>query len=189
VHHGLFWNKDSYPIMGAKKKKIELLFQKQMSLLAYHLPLDLHQEVGNNWQAARDLGWEELEPFGIYNGIAIGVRGKFKDRSIDEFVTDVEAYYSHSATVALGGRKRVSSGALISGGAYKELSQAAKMGADCFITGNFDEPAWGIAFEENIHFLALGHTATEEVGPKALAKHLQREFNIPCQFIKTPNPF
>ena len=189
VHHGLFWEKDPYPLIGIKRKKIELLLKGGISLFAYHLPLDAHPEVGNNWQAARDWGWENLEPFGDYYGTFIGVKGTFRQRTIQQLVREVENYYGHPAATALGGKNNVVSGALISGGAYKELAKAAGAGVDCFITGNFDEPAWNMAHEEGIHFLALGHTATEKVGPKALARHISQQFGIPVQFLDTLNPF
>lgn len=189
VHHGVFWNKDPYPIKGVKKTKLQLLLDAQISLLAYHLPLDAHREIGNNWKAAFDLGWENLEPFGELNGEPIGVKGTFAITSIEELIQKVETYYGHAAAVALGGKRTVSSAALISGGAYRELSSAAQEGVDCFITGNFDEPAWGTAYEEGIHFLALGHSATEKVGPKALAEHIYKEWGIESQFIDSENPF
>lgn len=189
VHHGLFWEKDLYQLVGVKRTKIQLLMKGEISLFAYHLPLDAHQEVGNNWQAARDLGWENLEPFGDYYGTLIGVKGTFSERPIQQMVAEVEKYYSHPSASALGGKKRVASGALISGGAYKDLAKAAVAGVDCFITGNFDEPAWNVAHEEGIHFLALGHTATEKVGPKALARHISEKFGVSTQFLDTNNPF
>jgi dinuclear metal center YbgI/SA1388 family protein len=189
VHHGLFWEKDPYPLVGIKRVKVELLLKAHISLFAYHLPLDAHREVGNNWQAAHDLGWSDLQPFGEYNGTQIGVKGTFSERSIEQLVTYLEGYYQHPATVALGGKRHVTSAALVSGGAYKELSKAAAIGLGCYITGNFDEPAWNIAFEEQIHFLALGHTATEKVGPMALARHLTQQFGLPAEFLDIPNPF
>ncbi|MCH9626191.1 MAG: GTP cyclohydrolase 1 type 2 [Chlamydiales bacterium] len=188
VHHGIFWNSDSYPIVGAKRKKLELLLKHQLSVFAYHLPLDAHQEVGNNWTAARQLGWKNLKPFGLLNGTEIGVRGEFSARPIQMLIAELETYYAHSASVALGGKEIVQSAALISGGAYKELFSAAQAGVDCFITGNFDEPAWGVAHEEQIHFLALGHSATEKVGPKALADHIHR-LGLDCSFLDVFNPF
>src|SRR6185295_12703822 len=72
VHHGIFWNKDTYIITGTKKKKLELLIKEGISLLAYHLPLDAHQQVGNNWKAAFDLGLEDLNPFYLIGKSAIG---------------------------------------------------------------------------------------------------------------------
>ncbi|MCC5831719.1 MAG: Nif3-like dinuclear metal center hexameric protein [Chlamydiales bacterium] len=189
VHHGIFWNRDPYPIAGAKKKKIQLLLERGISLLAYHLPLDAHREVGNNWKAALDLGWQNLEPFGELNGTEIGVKGTFEAQSVDAFVKKIETYYGHNAAAALKGKKRVESAALISGGAYRELATAAKAGVDCFITGNFDEPAWGVAYEEEIHFLALGHSATEKIGPKALAEYMGSTWGLESQFIDNDNPF
>jgi dinuclear metal center YbgI/SA1388 family protein len=189
VHHGLFWQADPYPITGIKKNKIEQLLKNQISLFAYHLPLDIHPEVGNNWQAARDLGWKEITPFGQYHGTPIGVKGIFAPLAIETFVTQLEAYYEHQAITALGGKAIISSGALISGGAYKVLDQAAEEGLGCFVTGNFDEPAWAMAHENQVHFLALGHSATERVGPKALANHIQKELGLSCSFIDITNPF
>ncbi len=184
VHHGLFWKGDPYPIDGAKRKKLRLLLENEISLLAYHLPLDGHPEVGNNWVAAKELGWKELESFD-----QIGVKGKFAPVDIEVLVAELEAFYSHGATVALSGSKKVSTAVLVSGGAYRWLPKAAKEQVDCFITGNFDEPAWGMAHEEKMHFMALGHSATERVGPRALASHIANQFEVPCQFLDVPNPF
>lgn len=184
VHHGLFWNRDPYPLIGPKKAKIKLLLEKGISLFAYHLPLDAHVEVGNNWKAAKDFGWNAIEPF-----FDIGVRGSFAPKPVELFMAELEGYYQHLASTALGGKKIVTSAALISGGAYKELGSAAKEKVDCFITGNFDEPAWAAAFEEKINFFALGHTATERVGPKALAEYIQNRLKIECRFLDIHNPF
>lgn len=189
VHHGLFWNRDAYPITGSKKDKLELLLERKISLFGYHLPLDAHKEVGNNWRAARALGWEGLKPFLNYNGTFIGVMGHFAPHSIEEFIQKVQIYYDHPAIAALGGSSSIASAALVSGGAHKEISKAAGAGVDCFITGSFDEPTWSAAHEEKIHFLALGHSATERVGPKALAEHLQQELGLDAFFIDIPNPF
>lgn len=184
VHHGLFWNKDPYPIVGAKKEKLQLLLENGISLFAYHLPLDAHTGLGNNWRAARDLGWDNLESFQEF-----GVKGSFSPLSIEDLLTLLEKYYAHNATAALFGKKKVMSAALISGGAYKELAQAAREGVDCFITGNFDEPAWSVAQEERINFLALGHAATERVGPRALAEFIRKQLDLEAFFIDTDNPF
>ncbi|MFN0065704.1 MAG: Nif3-like dinuclear metal center hexameric protein [Chlamydiales bacterium] len=184
VHHGLFWTKDPYLITGTKRKKLALLLENNISLLAYHLPLDGHREIGNNWHAAERLGWKELEPFE-----QIGVKGTFSPLPIDQFVEILEDFYEHKATVALGGKKEVSSAALISGGAYRTLLDAVREGIDCFITGNFDEPAWSWAMEENMHFLAMGHSASERIGPRALAQYVERSCQIDCSFLDVANPF
>lgn len=189
VHHGLFWSGDNYAITGVKRSKLNLLLKNEISLLAYHLPLDLNQHFGNNWKAARDLGWIDLQPFGKFNGIPIGVKGRFSPLSREALQGTLEKYYQHPAHCALGGKEIVQSAALISGGAYKSMQEAINEDIDCFITGNFDEPVWHQAIEGQINFFALGHSATERVGPKALGEHLQSHFNLPCEFIDIYNPF
>jgi len=189
VHHGMFWNRDSYVVQGTKRKKLQLLLENGISLLAYHLPLDAHQEYGNNWTAARQLGWENLEPFGLCEGKLIGVKGTLPKQQRQQFQESLESYYGHPAHAAPGGSEWISSAALISGGAYKSITEAAATGVDCFVTGNFDEPAWHQAYEEQINFFALGHSNTEEVGPRALAQHLEEQFKIPTAFLQIENPF
>jgi dinuclear metal center YbgI/SA1388 family protein len=189
VHHGLFWTGDSYNITGTVRKKLLLLLKNDISLLAYHLPLDMNQEFGNNWKAAQDLGWTELRPFGFNKGLYLGVQGKFPKISREKFQHQLENYYQHPAHCAIGGKSEIESAALISGGAYKYITEASLEGLDCFITGNFDEPVWHQAYEERINFFSLGHSATEKIGPKALGKHLQEKFNLEYQFLDIPNPF
>ncbi len=189
VHHGLFWKGDEPTIKGTQREKIRLLIENDISLLAYHLPLDGHPEVGNNWAAARELQWRNLEPFGDGKGPAIGVKANFDELEIEEFQSLLETYYQHKAHVAFGGRDRVRTVALVSGGAYKLLPHAAKEGVDCFVTGSFDEPAWHMAMEGGINFFALGHSATERIGPRFIGAHLQQQMDLEHTFIDTMNPF
>jgi dinuclear metal center YbgI/SA1388 family protein len=188
VHHGLFWQKDSYVIQGSKKQKIALLLKHDISLFAYHLPLDLHTTVGNNWKAAFDLQLADLKAFGS-GKMPIGVQGKIKPLACEDFKQKLEQYYQHPAYCALGGKKIIETVAIVSGGAHRLLIEAAEAQVDAFITGSFDEPTWHQAFEEKINFFALGHSATERVGPLALADHLQQVFQLPCVFIENANPF
>ncbi len=189
VHHGLFWSRDSFVIQGVKRKKLALLMQHDLSLFAYHLPLDLHASLGNNWKAALDLKWTDLKPFGLFNGIPIGVRGRIPSCSRQELRHRLEEYYQHPAICAWGGPEEIQTIGLVSGGAYKLLPEAAQEGLDAFITGSFDEPVWYQAQEEKINFFALGHSATECIGPLALAEHLEQHFQIPCSFLRIENPF
>ncbi|WP_349305690.1 Nif3-like dinuclear metal center hexameric protein [Parachlamydia sp. AcF125] len=189
VHHGLFWERDEFPIVGSKQKKLALLLKHGISLIAYHLPLDAHAEFGNNWKAAKDLGWLDLKPFGFFNKVPIGVRGKILPQKREAFQEKLELYYEHPAHVALGGKEMVETVGLISGGAYRSIVEAAKEKLDCFITGSFDEPTWHQAYEEKINFFALGHAATERIGPRALGEHLKCKFSVDCCFIDVFNPF
>lgn len=188
VHHGLFWNRDSYVIEGSKKKKLQLLLEHGISLFAYHLPLDMHPELGNNWKAAIEMGWSDLLPFCYVGGVPIGVKGKISS-SQDGLKKQLETYYQHPAACALGGPTSIQTVALVSGGAHKTILDAAREGIDAFVTGSFDEPIWHQAMEEKINFYALGHSATERVGPKSLGAHLEKAFQLPCPFIEIPNPF
>jgi dinuclear metal center YbgI/SA1388 family protein len=186
THHGL---QDVFPITSPTMyKKIKTLITHNIALLRYHLPLDAHQDLGNNWKAAKDLGWQNLEYFGECQGSLIGVRGTFAPVSTTEFVAKLEKYYGNNALVAAG-KTTIASAALISGGAHKYITQALHSGVDCFITGTTDDPAWDIAHEEKIVFCALGHAATEKVGPKALVAYLKKRYGIEAHFIDTANQF
>ncbi|MBI3236652.1 MAG: Nif3-like dinuclear metal center hexameric protein [Chlamydiales bacterium] len=189
VHHGVFFNSEPLPICGVKKQKLQTLLTSHISLLAYHLPLDAHPRIGNNWRAALDLNWSDLKPFGRFQNQMLGVQGHFPKMPVEKFQNILEKYYGHQAHTALGGEKEVSCAALLSGGAHKMILEAADKGLDCYITGSFDEPIWDIAHERGIHFFALGHYSTETVGVKALCIYLQELLNIECEFIDLPNPF
>jgi dinuclear metal center YbgI/SA1388 family protein len=189
VHHGLFWKGDSYIVEGIKREKIHKLLSHDISLLAYHLPLDAHHEIGNNWKAAHDLNFSGLEPFYQVDKQWIGVKGKVEKMPRSELVNRLEAYYGQKAVLALGGKDLIETVALISGGAYRQLEHAAKEGIDFYVTGNFDEPAWHVAHERKINFAALGHAATEKVGPRALADYLRRIDSIDAFFLDEINPF
>ncbi len=189
VHHGMLWQKDPLPIIGPKKEKLRHLLEHGISLFAYHLPLDAHIQIGNNWKASEDLGWKDRSAFGVHGNTSIGVKGQFAPMKIDEFRILLETYYGHPAQCALGGKSVVSSAALVSGGAHWDIIQAADQGVDCFITGSFDEPIWDIAHERKVNFFALGHYATERVGVMALSKLLIKQFGVASSFIDVANPF
>lgn len=189
VHHGLFWNRDPHAILGTKREKIALLLKHNISLFAYHLPLDAHTTLGNNWKAALDMGWKNLQPFYYINRMPIGVKGELPVDSREKLQELLEEYYKHPAHLALGGNEKVKTAALISGGSYKQLMDAKAEGVDCFITGSFDEPVWIQAFEEKLNFFALGHAATERVGPKALGEFLSKKWDLEWTFLTDQNPF
>ncbi len=189
VHHGIFRQNDSHPLTGITYKKIKLLMEHNIALLCYHLPLDAHQEIGNNWKAARDLELINLKPFAEYNGILIGVVGQLPEKlSFEVFKATAEQYYKRPAQ-AVKVKDPITSVAIVSGGADGFVAAAAQAGADCFITGRVDEPVWDSAHEHNISFLGLGHYGTETVGVKALADYLPKHFAVSCTFLKTANPF
>lgn len=189
VHHGLFWRGEEPCATGARGRKLRRLLASDLSLLAYHLPLDAHEEVGNNWRAARELGWEGLVPFYPHKGIPLGVIGRFPPIERERLQGVLEEYYGHRATCAFGGSPLVERGALLSGSGWRALGAAATAGVDCLITGAYDLPAWDIAYEERINFYALGHASTERVGPRALGEALAQRFGLAHRFFDLYNPF
>lgn len=48
VHHGYFWKNENPRIIGIKRTRIKKLLEHDINLIAYHLPLDANEKVGNN---------------------------------------------------------------------------------------------------------------------------------------------
>ena len=190
VHHGLFWKSD-WPlrVVGSLRRRLGVLIENGISLLAYHLPLDAHPEVGNNAVAAARLGLLDVEPFGEYNGRAIGRMGRLPEpMSPTDFSAKLAEVYGREPLLLPGGRERIGRVGMISGGAASEYHQAVAQGLDAYITGEPAEWALHTAREEGTHFYACGHYATERLGVQALATRLVREFGIETRFVELQNP-
>ena len=189
VHHGLFLRGKEVLVTGIMKEKIATLVKNDLSLFAYHLPLDAHRFVGNNWAIARKLGMKNLQPFGAHQGEFIGVRGVLPQQARMVLSHKLEKLYNAPPQVALGGKEKIRTCGIISGNAHKWIHEAIDAKLDCFVTGTHDEPIWHIAHEEGINFLSFGHAATEKIGMQLLGKHLERKFGVKALFIEEPNPF
>jgi dinuclear metal center YbgI/SA1388 family protein len=186
VHHGLFWGKSGppAPIDAQLKRRLALLFDHDMALAAYHLPLDAHPEVGNNALLAQAIGATDPEPFA-----GIGVRAELPGIAPDELRARVrEATGGREPLAFLAGPDEVRTIGVVSGGAAKHLDAAIAAGLDAFVTGEPREPAMNDARESGIHFLAAGHYATETFGVRALGDRLAAEFGIRHIFADVPNP-
>lgn len=189
VHHGLIWRSNDWVIRGWWKDRLKLLLQHNLNLVAYHLPLDAHPEVGNNYGAARDLGLVELEPFGEYSTSPIGVKGRFADAlTPTELKQKVERYYGQPSINFLKGPSLTKTVGIVSGGAAAEFQQAILEGLDCYITGEAAEPSLYTATESGTHFFAVGHYASEKIGISKLGAKLQAMFPLAVTFIDNPNP-
>jgi len=189
VHHGLFLKGKDIVINGSLKAMLKILIEHDITLIAYHLPLDAHHELGNNWPAARMLGLNDLEPFGRFQNSTIGVKGTLPPTSREEFKKRLERFYGHPAAHVFGGKKMIQSCAIISGGAHKSIVEAVQDEVDCFVTGTTDEPVWHIAHQDKINFYALGHAATETLGVQLLGEHLGEQFGLRVTYIQENNPF
>lgn len=190
VHHGYFWKGENETITGIKQKRIKALLQADINLLAYHLPLDCHAEVGNNTELARLLGITVTDALSI-NGIsnllwtgelsqactAAELMGLLQDRLGRE-----------SLHLPAADNRLIKSLAWCTGGAQGYIEQAAALGVDAYISGEVSEQSCHLSRELNTHYFSAGHHATERYGVQALAAHLAEKFDIEVEYVEIENP-
>lgn len=189
VHHGMFWNYMDRRITGMTYRRLRPLMEHDVNLLAYHLPLDRHAEVGNNAVAARALGLVDVESFAEYEGKDIGFCGRFPDPpSVEELTAKLADFYGREPVVQGDGPEPVETLGLISGGAQKELYKALDRDLDAYVTGEISEWVMNVCREQGIHFFACGHYATEVCGIQALGDYVAGTFDVEVEFYDVPNP-
>jgi dinuclear metal center YbgI/SA1388 family protein len=188
-HHGMFWGEEAGPITEQLKARLKLLFDNDISLAAYHLPLDAHPAVGNNALICEGLGLERQAPFGEAKGAPIGWVGTAADPlSIDELVERSAALFGSPPLVFDSGPAEIRRVGIVSGGGSSILDEAIALGLDAFVTGEPTEHVMADAREGGIHFLAAGHYASETFGIRRLGDLLAERFDVEHRFIEIPNP-
>lgn len=188
VHHGLLWDK-TFALKGPAREKISALLEADMSLAAWHLPLDAHPRLGNNAVILSWLGAAKAEPFGVYDGRPIGFKARLKKPLPLAAVKD--ALFARAGSRALTfafGPDPVRTAGVVSGGAASMFAQACDEGLDLYITGEANEPAQETARERGANFIAAGHYNSEKAGVRALAAWTERKFKIKTAFLDVPNP-
>jgi dinuclear metal center YbgI/SA1388 family protein len=189
AHHGLFWDFHPRTISPAMKTRLELLFEADMSLAGYHLPLDAHPEVGNTALLCEELGLERAEPFGQYQGRAVGFVGRAPAGvPFVELVRRVERATGREPFVWETGPETVHSVGIVTGGAASIFSEAVALDLDAFVTGEPAEHVMAEAREGRVHFVAAGHYATETFGVRRLGELVAERFGVEHRFIDVPNP-
>jgi dinuclear metal center YbgI/SA1388 family protein len=190
VHHGLLWRSEEPPrLVGSLRERVRLLLSNDLSLVAYHLPLDRHPELGNAAQLARRLGLVELEPFGDHRGFSVGVCGLFPEAVPAEELAEALAEACDQEPLHFPGRRGIiSSVGIVTGSAARDYHQAVASGLDAFITGEPSEWVMHQAAEDGVHFFAAGHYATERFGLLALGRWLSAELGLEVEFVDLPNP-
>lgn len=188
VHHGLFWAGPPRALDRASKRRLQLLFDADLALAAYHLPLDGHLEVGNNALLARAIGAAGVEPFAAHRSATIGVRARLDDVSPAELVARVAAATAREPLAFIDGPDPVRSVGIVSGAGADHLDEAIAAGLDAFVTGEPTERSMSRAREAGVHFLAAGHYATETFGVRALGDRLAEHFGLRHVFVDVPNP-
>jgi dinuclear metal center YbgI/SA1388 family protein len=188
-HHGIFWGESAGPVTEQLKARLKLLFDNDMSLAAYHLPLDAHPEVGNNALICAGLGLERETAFGEAKGAPIGWVGTAADPlSIDELVQRSTALFGSPPLVFDSGPAEIRRVGIVSGGGSSILDEAIARGLDAYVTGEPTEHVMADAREAGIHFLACGHYASETFGIRRLGELLAERFAVEHRFIDIPNP-
>lgn len=184
VHHGFFWKGEAAVLTGMKKRRLKALLLNDINLLSYHLPLDAHKTLGNNYQLADKLGLE-IEQFFADNDIAL--LGQVNEQTGETFKRHI-ADTLKRMPLHVDVDRPVRKVAICTGAAQSYIEKAIEMGADAFISGEISENTWHIARENNIHYYAAGHHATERYGVQALGQHLARYFQLEHEFIDIHNP-
>lgn len=183
VHHGLFWDKDSRVLEGPILEKIKLLIKNEINLIAYHLPLDAHKEVGNNFPLLKQLGALNLEIFDT-----VGAKGHI-DISQDELVKKVSHFFDVTPIIPMITEKKIKTVAAISGGAHSAIRLCKEQGIEAFITGTCDEWVWDFARENNILFIPVGHYRSETLGVKLLSEYLKKTMGFDVCYLSSNNPY
>lgn len=190
VHHGYFWKNEPVPITGIKQQRIRTLLLNDINLLAYHLPLDAHAELGNNAALGRLLGFQvdgcadgELGQGLVWlGGLPQAVTPAVLARQVGERLG------REPLLIEAPGGQAIQRVAWCTGGAQDMITQAWEAGADAFISGEISERTTHLARELGIHYLAAGHHATERYGVQALGAWIAREFGVEHRFVDIDNP-
>ncbi|MEJ1959957.1 MAG: Nif3-like dinuclear metal center hexameric protein [Nitrosomonadales bacterium] len=186
VHHGYFWRNEDAAITGIKKRRVAHLLQHDVNLLAYHLPLDAHAELGNNAQLARQLGLVEQGRFGEQDIACYGELAHVQ--SLDQFSAHIATVLQRPPQVIGEGGQSIRRIAWCTGAAQGYFEAAVALGVDAFLTGEISEQNVHVAHETGVAFVAAGHHATERYGVQALGQHLAKRFGIEHRFFDQDNP-
>lgn len=189
VHHGYFWKGEDARVRGMKKQRLQTLLAHDMSLFAYHLPLDGHPQLGNNVALARVLGLEIDGVMESGNPLSIGLTGRLPHAmSAEEFADYVESRLGREVLHIGESKDEVETLAWCTGAAQGFIEQAQALGVDAYLSGEISEPTVHIARETGIHYFACGHHATERYGIQAVGEWLAEQFDIEHVFIDIDNP-
>ncbi len=186
VHHGLFWRGQSGCITGWMRQRVGRLIEHNINLLAYHLPLDAHEGLGNNAQWGLRLGLQASAHFGDQNLGFMGLAPQ--GLTLDALAQKAEAISGRPVTVLPGDGRPLRQVAWCSGGAQGYFEDAIAAGTDVFLTGEISEPQAHYARETGVAFMACGHHASERFGAPALAQAVADRFGLQHVFIDIDNP-
>ena len=186
VHHGYFWRGEALPITGIKKCRIQFLLKHEINLLAYHLPLDAHAELGNNVMLAKQLGLNITGKTGEKEMLLLAELTT--PQSLQSFAKSIETRLNRMPQVIGDLAKPVKTVALCTGAAQGYIEQAVAANVDLYMSGEISEQTVHVARESGMSYIAAGHHATERYGIQALGEHLAQKFGLHHTFIDCDNP-
>ncbi|WIM06949.1 MAG: Nif3-like dinuclear metal center hexameric protein [Candidatus Nitricoxidivorans perseverans] len=186
AHHGWFWRGEDGRVTGHRRTRMATLLAHDISLFAYHLPMDAHAELGNNAQLAKRLGWAVTGRFAEQDVGFIGIpRAPIFAEALSG---EIEGALGRTLLLVGDGRREIRRVAWCTGAAQGYFEQAIAAGADCYVSGEISEQTVHLARETGIPYIAAGHHATERYGVMALAEHLRERFRLECEFVELDNP-
>jgi dinuclear metal center YbgI/SA1388 family protein len=190
VHHGLFWEGAPRALSEPMAARLRVALEADLSLAAYHLPLDAHRELGNNALLCERLGFDlDERPFAAVKGRPIGAIGRSAEGiEAAALFRRVAEECGQEPLVFAAGPDLVRSVGIVSGGGSAEIHDAVALGLDAFLTGEPAEHAMADAREGRLHFIAAGHHATERLGVRRLGQLVGERFDVENRFIDVPNP-
>lgn len=189
VHHGYFWKGEDGRVNGIRRQRLKTLLVNDISLIAYHLPLDLHPELGNNAQLGRLMGWQADARFADQE---LGWLGRPAESAVPEsaeqLARSIAARLGRDPLLVGDGARKVRRVAWCTGGAQGYFEQAIAAGADLYVSGEISEQTVHLARESGVPYIAAGHHATERYGARAIAAYLDDSLGLEADFIDLPNP-
>lgn len=186
VHHGWFWKGENPCLRGTKGARVRALLRHGIHLFAYHLPLDVHPEVGNNAQLGQHLGWSTTGRGGESNLIAW--HDFETPRGVQSLGETLQAALMHTPVVVGPTDQAIRRIAWCTGAAQDMIETASRLGADAFVSGEISERTTHLARELGITYFAAGHHATERYGVQALGQRAALALGLTHVFVDDPNP-
>ncbi len=189
VHHGFFWKGEDPVVTGLKRRRLGALIENNVSLIAYHLPLDAHATLGNNAELARILGLVVEGRFGRDKEDGLAMYGRLlKPLSAQGFKTHLCRALGRDPLHIGAGSDEIVRVGWCTGAAQGYIEAASRLGVQAFISGEVSEHTTHFARESGIHYFAAGHHATERYGVQALGEQLAHQFGLEHIFIDVDNP-
>lgn len=188
VHHGFFWKNEPATIVGMKQRRIKALLANDISLFGFHLPLDGHSVIGNNARLGEVIGFENVR---IVEHVPQNLLWRAEltaPVTPEQFAKRLSERLGRAPIHLAAAKEQISSVAWCTGGAQDYIDEAYALGVDAFISGEASERTFHSAVEQNVHYFAAGHHATERYGIEALGRHLADKFGLLHHFVDIDNP-